>query len=158
MYSFVLAVHVFLAIFLVTLILLQHGKGADVGAIMGSGGANSLFGAAGASNLLVKMTTLVAVMFMATSIMLVRMSTLAPGSIANSPDPLQNSVMKDLGDTPPVSGEPAAAAVTVVAGTPAAPAASPVADSQPVPPAAVPVAPQQTSAPVVSTPASSSGK
>lgn len=156
MYSLILAVHVLLAVFLVTLIMLQQGKGADVGAIMGSGGANSIFGVAGASNLLVKLTTIVAVLFMGTSILLVRMSNQRTASTGAVPDRLQNSVMKDLPDPASAPSEPAAAQVTVVAGTPSAeatPASAPA-----VPPAAVPVAPQQTSAVVVSTPAASSGK
>lgn len=42
--------HVILAIVLIVLILLQHGKGADMGAAFGSGSAGSLFGASGSAN------------------------------------------------------------------------------------------------------------
>lgn len=79
MYTAVLAVHVVLAIFLVSLVLLQQGKGADIGAVM-SGGANSLFGVGGASSVLVRLTTLIAVLFMLTSVLLVRLA--ATGSIS----------------------------------------------------------------------------
>ena len=74
MYTAVLALHVILAISLVGLVLLQQGKGADVGAVMGGGGANSLFGVGGASSLLVRTTTGVALCFMLTSLLLVKLS------------------------------------------------------------------------------------
>jgi len=73
MYTFVLALHVILAAILVGLVLLQQGKGADIGAVMG-GGANSLFGVGGASSLLVRTTTLIAICFMLTSVLLVRLA------------------------------------------------------------------------------------
>ena len=60
MYTAVLAVHIILAVILIGLVLLQQGKGADVGAVMG-GGANTLFGVGGASSLLVRATTGIAI-------------------------------------------------------------------------------------------------
>lgn len=81
MYTFVLAIHVLLAAILVILVLLQQGKGADIGAVMG-GGANSLFGVGGASSVLVRMTTLIAICFMLTSVLLVKLA--ASGSITGS--------------------------------------------------------------------------
>lgn len=61
--------HVGICIFLVLIVLLQQGKGADMGATFGGGG-NTLFGASGADNLLTKVTTTVAILFMATSLVL----------------------------------------------------------------------------------------
>ena len=55
--------------FLIIIILLQQGKGADVGATFGGGG-NTLFGAAGADNLLTKVTAFASFAFMATSVLL----------------------------------------------------------------------------------------
>lgn len=81
MYTFVLSVHVLLAVVLVGLVLLQQGKGADVGAVM-TGGANSLFGVGGASSLLVRLTTLIAILFMLTSVALVKLA--ATGSFIGS--------------------------------------------------------------------------
>lgn len=75
MYTVVLALHIVLAISLVGLVLLQQGKGADVGAVMGGGGANTLFGVGGASSLLVRATTGIAICFMLTSVLLVKLST-----------------------------------------------------------------------------------
>jgi preprotein translocase subunit SecG len=55
------------AIALVVLILLQQGKGADVGAAFGSGGANTVFGGAGSASVLAKLTTWLAIGFFALS-------------------------------------------------------------------------------------------
>jgi preprotein translocase subunit SecG len=52
----------------VVLVLLQHGKGADMGAAFGSGSAGSLFGSAGAANFLSRTTAVLAAMFFATSL------------------------------------------------------------------------------------------
>ena len=52
MQTLVLVVHVLAAIGIVVLVLLQHGKGADMGAAFGSGSAGSLFGSSGAANFL----------------------------------------------------------------------------------------------------------
>lgn len=85
MYIVVLSIHVLLAVVLVTLVLLQQGKGADVGAVMG-GGANSLFGAGGASSILVRATTFIAIAFMLTSVLLVRLSAVGGAFSSTSVD------------------------------------------------------------------------
>ncbi len=59
--------HVVLAVVLIVLVLLQHGKGADMGAAFGSGSAGSLFGASGSANFLSRATSMIAAMFFATS-------------------------------------------------------------------------------------------
>jgi preprotein translocase subunit SecG len=70
-FQIVLGIHVLLCLLLIGLVLLQQGKGADAGAVLG-GSSNTLFGAGGATSLMVKVTTAVAVCFMITSIFLVR--------------------------------------------------------------------------------------
>lgn len=90
MYTFVLSIHIILAVILVGLVLLQQGKGADVGAVMG-GGANTLFGVGGASSLLVRTTTLIAVCFMLTSVLLVRFAATG-GSITGSKSDITEGV------------------------------------------------------------------
>lgn len=60
-----------LSVSLILLVLIQQGKGADMGAAFGAGSSNSLFGAAGAANLLTRLTTGIAIAFMFTSIILV---------------------------------------------------------------------------------------
>jgi len=59
--------HVILAIVLIVLVLLQHGKGADMGAAFGGGSSGSLFGASGSASFLSRMTGFVAAMFFSTS-------------------------------------------------------------------------------------------
>lgn len=65
----VTVVHICVSFFLILLVLLQQGKGADVGATFG-GGSNTLFGASGADSLLSKVTTYSALIFMCTSVFL----------------------------------------------------------------------------------------
>ncbi len=67
-------VHVVVCFFLVGIVLLQHGKGADIGATFG-GSSQSLFGTEGPLPLLNKITTAVAVIFMLTSVTLAYMSS-----------------------------------------------------------------------------------
>lgn len=68
------AAHVLLAIVLVVLVLLQHGKGADMGAAFGSGSAGSLFGASGSATFLSRATGFAAAMFFITSMSLTYLS------------------------------------------------------------------------------------
>ena len=68
MQTLVLVLHVLAAIGIVVLVLLQHGKGADMGAAFGSGSAGSLFGSAGAANFLSRTTAILAAVFFATSL------------------------------------------------------------------------------------------
>lgn len=60
-------VHVLVAVSLVGLVLLQHGKGADMGAAFGSGASGSLFGATGSANFLSRTTAALATVFFLTS-------------------------------------------------------------------------------------------
>jgi preprotein translocase subunit SecG len=66
-------IHILVCIFMVSIVLLQHGKGADIGATFG-GGSQSLFGTEGPVPMLNKVTTAVAVIFMVTSITLAYLS------------------------------------------------------------------------------------
>jgi preprotein translocase subunit SecG len=66
--TLLLAVHVLVAVALVGFVLLQHGKGADMGAAFGSGASGSLFGAAGSANFLSRTTAILATVFFCTSI------------------------------------------------------------------------------------------
>ena len=68
MQTLVLVLHILAAIGIVVLVLLQHGKGADMGAAFGSGSAGSLFGSAGAANFLSRTTAILAAVFFATSL------------------------------------------------------------------------------------------
>ena len=66
--TLLLAVHVLVAAALIGFVLLQHGKGADMGAAFGSGASGSLFGAAGSANFLSRTTAILATVFFCTSI------------------------------------------------------------------------------------------
>ncbi len=68
--SMVLVLHVLVAITVIGFVLLQHGKGADMGAAFGGGSSGSLFGAAGSANFLSRTTAILATLFFATSIAL----------------------------------------------------------------------------------------
>jgi preprotein translocase subunit SecG len=109
MYTFVLSLHVLLAVTLVVLVLLQQGKGADAGAIMGAGGANTVFGVGGASSLLVRATTFIAVMFMLTSVGLVKLAIEDGGRSGARGDAMSGSVLGG-GDVAPAKDAAAPAA------------------------------------------------
>ena len=97
MSSIIVAIHVAVCIFLILVVLLQTGKGAEMGVSMGGAGSQALFGASGPANILTKITTAVAIIFMITSL------TLAYISGHQS----QSSVMKDV-SAPAGQQEPAA--------------------------------------------------
>lgn len=75
MEKFILVVHVLAAASVIGLVLLQHGKGADMGAAFGSGASGSLFGVSGSSNLLSRLTALFVAIFFATSLTLAYMAS-----------------------------------------------------------------------------------
>jgi preprotein translocase subunit SecG len=136
MTTLVLAVHIILAVILVALVLLQQGKGADVGAVIG-GGANSLFGVGGASSVLVKMTTFIAIAFMLTSVLLVRIGATGGSITGSASDITEGLDVKALG-----GGEAKGVSVPQVAASAAPEAAAPVA-AAPVVAAPVAAAPNQ---------------
>jgi preprotein translocase subunit SecG len=96
METLLIIVHIAVCLFLIGIVLLQHGKGADIGATFG-GSSQSLFGSEGPLPLLNKITTFVAVLFMVTSISLAYISA-HRGS---------GSVMSVLSSDQPAAVEPA---------------------------------------------------
>lgn len=70
MQTLIIVVHVIVAIAIVGLVLLQQGKGADAGASFGAGASQTVFGASGSGNFLVRSTTVAAALFYGTSLML----------------------------------------------------------------------------------------
>ena len=64
----ILVIHVFAAFGIIGLVMLQHGKGADMGAAFGSGSSGSLFGASGSANFLSRTTAILALVFFLTSL------------------------------------------------------------------------------------------
>ena len=65
--TLILVFHVLLALAIIGLILIQHGKGADMGAGFGSGASSTVFGSGGAGNFLTRLTTGIAIAFFLTS-------------------------------------------------------------------------------------------
>lgn len=112
MFTFIVVIQVLSALAIIGLVLLQHGKGADMGAAFGSGASGSLFGATGSSNFLSKSTAVAAAIFFA--------ATLALAFVGNKRAPVSGGVMESLPAAPAVSA-PAAPAANVPA-APAAPA------------------------------------
>ena len=74
-----LAVHVLVAAALVGFVLLQHGKGEDMGAAFGSGSSGSLFGAAGSANFLSRTTAILATVFFLSSLGLTYFGSMRAG-------------------------------------------------------------------------------
>lgn len=71
-----LVIHLLVALVVCGLVLLQHGKGADMGAAFGSGSSGSLFGAAGSANFLSRTTAVLAAVFFASSLGLTYIGTI----------------------------------------------------------------------------------
>lgn len=107
METLVLVVHVLAAVGVIGMVLLQHGKGADMGAAFGSGASGSLFGVSGSSNFMSRATAIFVAIFFATSLTLAYFSSHRgeQSSIIN----LQNTaVPADTGSvTQPVETMPA---------------------------------------------------
>ena len=88
----ILVLHVLAAAGIIGLVLLQHGKGADVGAAFGSGSAGSVFGASGSANFLSRATAVLALVFFLSSLALAYFSTRKSdvrGVMAEPPAPAQ---------------------------------------------------------------------
>ena len=126
MLTIVLIVQVVSALSIIVLVLLQQGKGADMGSAFGTGSAGSLFGASGAANFLSRATKWAAVIFFASTAALAWMghrggATGADSGLMQNFAPADRSVPTAPGAVPPPAGSsvPGAGTSTV----PAAPAA-----------------------------------
>jgi preprotein translocase subunit SecG len=117
-------IHVVLCLFLIAVVLLQTGKGADMGAVFG-GGSQTLFGSGGAGNFLTRLTTGMAIGFMVTSLILTYGATRTSTSDLINRLPLAPAPATPQGG----AGPGAAADIPNAEGEPAAPA-------EPAPPAA----------------------
>jgi preprotein translocase subunit SecG len=111
----VLAVQMISALVMIGLILVQHGKGADMGAAFGSGGSGSLFGATGSANFLSRTTGIMAALFFACTLLLAYFGNAQPRT--------SSSVLEGAAITVPAPA-PTGAAQIPGATAPAAPAAA----------------------------------
>src|SRR5919204_5344604 len=98
--SLLLAVHVLVAIGICGFVLLQHGKGADMGAAFGSGASGSLFGAAGSANFLSRTTAILAAVFFASSLGLTWFATTRAPSRGAVPQGVMERVPAPKTDVP----------------------------------------------------------
>ncbi len=100
MYTVLLVVHVLVALGLVGLVLLQHGKGADAGAAFGSGSSSTVFGARGSASFLTRITAVLATAFFITSLSLAYLTTRGSevGGKADIPVPVQKVRKPEAGE------------------------------------------------------------
>ena len=101
MSTILIIVHVIVCVALIMIVLLQTGKGADMGAAFGGGGSQTLFGSTGASTFLSKATTGAAIIFMLTSLALAYISShrTADSIIKSTPAPIEQPAPATQGET-----------------------------------------------------------
>jgi len=78
--TLILVVQMLSALVMIGLVLVQHGKGADMGAAFGSGGSGSLFGATGSANFLSRTTAVLAAVFFSCTLLLAYLGNVRPQS------------------------------------------------------------------------------
>ncbi len=88
---FLMIVHIFVCFFLIAVVLLQSGKGAEIGAAFG-GSSQTLFGSRGAATFLGKMTTIVAVVFMVSSLLLAIIASKGGSVVKKTVIPQQQTI------------------------------------------------------------------
>jgi preprotein translocase subunit SecG len=105
MFTFILIIHLIVSIFLILIVLVQGGKGAELGAAFG-GSSQTLFGARGAATIFGKLTTVAAVIFMLTSLSLAIMAAGKASSVVGG-SPVATERQRTMPRVPgPVQGAP----------------------------------------------------
>ncbi len=115
MTALIVTIHVIVSIALILIVLLQTGKGADMGAVFGGAGSQALFGTTGAATFLGKMTTVAAVVFMITSLSLAYLSKSGGDSVVSDIKPTTQQTQPSIPALPDEEALPPA-----VTDTPAA--------------------------------------
>ena len=143
LFNLVVVVQVISALAIIGLVLLQHGKGADMGAAFGSGASGSLFGASGSSNFLSKSTAVAAAIFFAATLSLAYMGNNRTPGAAPSGGVMERMAAPAKGV--PANATPPADAPAPTAGVPAAPTADvPAGPAETVPATVSPAPPAQS--------------
>lgn len=107
LFSLVLSIHIIVAVAIIGLVLMQHGKGADMGAAFGSGASGSLFGSSGSANFLSRSTAILATVFFITSLTLAYVASNKPKTSGSL---MQDAVQSQTVSQPAAAGgEPATA-------------------------------------------------
>lgn len=112
-----LTVQILAALGMIGLILIQHGKGADMGAAFGSGSSGSLFGASGGANFLSRTTGVLAAVFFVCTLMLAYFGNARPastGSVLETPAAVAPAAAPDAGSAAAIPGAAAPATAPVV--------------------------------------------
>ena len=106
---FLVVIHVVVCVALIMIVLLQTGKGADMGAAFGGGSSQTLFGSTGASTFLSKATTIAAVVFMLTSLALAYVSTHRSGGslLSDAPPAVEQESTSPPAETKPADAQEA---------------------------------------------------
>ena len=112
LFSLVVAIQVLTSLVIIGLVLVQHGKGADMGAAFGSGASGSLFGATGSSSFLSKATGISAAIFFCATLALAYLGnrhTAPASSVMDNAVPKSTEVLPAAATTAPVPVKPAVA-------------------------------------------------
>lgn len=101
LYSILVAIDVLLAASIIGLVLIQQGKGADVGAAFGSGASGTIFGARGSASFLARATAILAALFFANSLLLAYLASHRPvtESVINQVEEVIEEVVEMPADT-----------------------------------------------------------
>lgn len=120
MSAIITTLHIIACIFLVAVVLLQRGKGAQVGAVFGGGGGSTMFGSRGAGNFLTKLTAGAATVFMLTSLSLSYLGISGQGERlfedGSIEDTAEESLFEEFGTVPAAAGDALDEAGTAAAG------------------------------------------
>ncbi len=104
LYYAIVTLHAIVCFAIIGIVLLQAGKGADIGSAFGGGGSQAVFGSMGTPTILGKITTVVAILFMITSFSLAKMSS-RPASVvpASTPAPAEAPAAGTPAASPPAT-------------------------------------------------------
>lgn len=142
--TFLFVIQIIVSVALIGIVLIQHGKGADTGAAFGSGASSTVFGSRGSGNFLTRTTTVLAIIFLANSMMLGYLASEmvgAKGSLLDQVEP--GSITQPLGgQAPAVPTGDTTAAVPVDTST-----AQPEQPAPATPSTDVPALPESTGTP-----------
>ncbi|OCG20749.1 MULTISPECIES: preprotein translocase subunit SecG [unclassified Gilliamella] len=92
MYEFLIISYLIIAVIIVALVLIQRGKGADMGSSFGAGASATLFGSSGSGNFLTRSTTLLGVLFFVISILLSNLGSKPHTNLTSEFDNIEDSV------------------------------------------------------------------
>jgi len=132
-WNLVVALQIIAALVMIGLVLIQHGKGADMGASFGSGASGSLFGATGSANFMSRSTAVCAAVFFACTLALAYFSSGSARPAASS-----GSVLEQSAPVAPAASGPLTGAAQVPTASPGASSVAPAAASTASPVASAP--------------------